>query len=126
MSTAEQLSELILDNLPMPTTEHLNDELPDAMDGLVQHEDVSFSETSHWLKFRDCMDVVSGRISDLVDVVTLTKLSDWESVKIKPCRVELVWLQYTLTVKLPTLQTNQDLLALGEYFTHSKDKPKKT
>ena len=28
-------------------------------------------------------------------------------------------------VKLPTLQTNQDLIALGEYFTRSKLKPKK-
>ena len=125
VSTAEQLSELILDNLPTPTVEYSTDELPDAMDKLVQHEDMSFSEPSHWLKFRDCMDVVSGRVSDLVDVVTLAKLADWDSIKTKPCRVELVRLQYTPTVKLPTLQTNQDLLALGEYFTRSKNKPKK-
>ena len=28
-------------------------------------------------------------------------------------------------VKLPTLQTSQDLIALGEYFTRSKSKPQK-
>ena len=90
MSTMVLPSELILDNLPMPVTDYSNDDLPDAMDRLVQHEDVSFNELRHWLKFRDCMDIVTGRISDLVDVVTLEKLSKWDSIKTKPCRVELV------------------------------------
>ena len=71
------------------------------------------------------LSILTGRISDLVDVVSLEKLCRWDSVKTKPCRVELVRLQYTQTVKLPTLQTNQDLLDLGEYFTCSKSKPKK-
>ena len=83
-------SELILDTLPTPITDHSNDDLPDAMDRLVQHKDVSFNELRHWLKFRDCMDVVTGRISDLVDMVSLEKLSKWDSIKTKPCRVELV------------------------------------
>ena len=36
-----------------------------------------------------------------------------------------MWIKLTPTVKLPTLQTNQDLIALGEYFTRSKLKLKK-
>ena len=125
VSTAEQPIELILDTLPAPSVEYPIEDLLDAMDKLVEHEDVSFSEPNYWLKFCDCMDVITGRISDLVDVVTLDKLSTWDPFKTKPCRVELVRLKYTPTVKLPTLQTNQDLLALGEYFTRSKVKPKK-
>ena len=125
LSTVDQPSELILDNLPTPSVEHPIEDLLDAMDKLVDHEDVSFSEPNYWLKFRDCMDVVTGRISDLVDAVTLDKISTWDSIKTKPCRVELVRLKYTPTVKLPTLQTTQDLLTLGEYFTRSKIKPKK-
>ena len=48
-----------------------------------------------------------------------------DQIKIAPCRVELVRIKFTPTVKLPTLQTTQDLIALGEYFTRSKLKPKK-
>ena len=48
-----------------------------------------------------------------------------DQIEIAPCRVELVWIKFTPTVKLGTLQTNQDLIALGEYFTRSKLKPKK-
>ena len=125
ITTADQLSELILDNVQTPSVVYPIDDLLDAMDKLVEHEDVSFSEPNYWLKCRDCMDVVTGRISDLVDVVTLDKLSIWDSTQTKPCRVELVQLKYTPTVKLPTLQTKQDLLALGEYFTRSKNKPRK-
>ena len=126
ISTVDQPSELILDNLPTPSVEHPIEDFLDAMDKLVDHEDVSFSEPNYWLKFCDCMDVITGRISDLVDAVTLDKISMWDSIKTKPCRVELVRLKYTPTVKLPTLQTTQDLLALGEYFTRSKIKPKKS
>ena len=36
-----------------------------------------------------------------------------------------MWIKFTPTVKLPTLHTSQDLIALGEYFTRSKLKPKK-
>ena len=126
VTTAYQPSELILDNQQIPLAEHLDDELLDAMDKLVEHEDVSFNEPKYWLKCSDCMDVVTGRISDLVDLISLDRLSTRDSNKTKPCRVELVRLKYTPTVKLPTLQTKQDLLALGEYFTRSKTKPKKT
>ena len=42
----------------------------------------------------------------------------------KPCIVELVRIKTTPVVKLPTLQTNQDLIALGNYFTRSKTRPK--
>ena len=38
--------------------------------------------------------------------------------------MELYRIRTTPVVKLPTLQTNQDLLALGDYFTRSKTKPK--
>ena len=48
-----------------------------------------------------------------------------DKIKIAPCRVELVRIKFTPTVKLPTLQTNQDLIALGEHFTRSKLKTKK-
>ena len=34
-------------------------------------------------------------------------------------------MEYKPTVKLPTLQTNQDLLALRKYFTRSKVRPKR-
>ena len=125
VTTADQPSELILDNQQTPLAEHQDDDLLDAMDKLVEHEDVSFNEPKYWLKRSDCMDVVTGRISDFVDLITLDKLFTGDSNKTKPCRVELVRLKYTPTVKLPTLQTKQDLLELGEYFTQSKNKPKK-
>ena len=95
------------------------------MDKVVNHEDVSFAEPPSWLKFRDCMDLITGRVSDLVETVNLTNLSVMDKIEITPCRVELVRIKFTPTVKLPTLQTNQDLIALGEYFTRSKLKPKK-
>ena len=43
--------------------------LGDAMDKIVEHEDVSFSEPRNWIKFRDCMDLVTGCIDDIVDFV---------------------------------------------------------
>ena len=63
--------------------------------------------------------------SELVETVNLANLFVMDQIEIAPCRVELVWIKFTPTVKLPTLQTNQDLIALGEYFTRSKLKPKK-
>ena len=103
VSTADQLSELILENLPTPTNVQSTENLLDAMDKIVDHEDISFSEPRHWLNFRDCMDVITSRISDLVDVVNLENLAKWDTVKTTPCRVELVRIDYTPTVKLPTL-----------------------
>ena len=125
VSTTNQISELILENSPLLADNQITESLTDAMDKIVNHEDTSFSEPPNWLKFRDCMDVITGRVSDLVDVVNLTNLARWDSNKIKPCRVELVLINPTPTVKLPTLQMRQDLVDLGEYFTRSKYKPKK-
>ena len=126
ISTANQISELILENSPLPADNQAAETLIDAMDKIVNHEDASFSKPPNWLKFRDCMDVITGRVSDLVDVVNLANLPTWNANKIKPCRVELVRIDPTPTVKLPTLQTKQDLVDLGDYFTRSKSKPKKT
>ena len=103
--------------------------LSDAMDKIMEHEDVSFSEPTNWLKFRDCMDLVTGRIDDTVDYVNLENIAQLVSgnvqrTEIKPCRVELVRIKPTPTIRLPSLQTTSDLLSLNEYFTHSRSKPK--
>ena len=100
-------------------------ELYDAMDKVTNHEDVSFTEPNNWLKFRDCMDLVTGQVSELVESVNLSNLAILDQIKTPPCRVELVWIKFTPMVKLPTLQTTQDLLALRDYFTRLKTKPKK-
>ena len=57
--------------------------------------------------------------------VNLNNLTIMDQIKTPPCRVELVRIKPISSVKLPTLQTSQDLLDLGEYFTRSKVKPKK-
>ena len=49
--------------------------LGDAMDKIVEHEDVSFSELKNWIKFRDCMDLVTGRIDDIVDFVNFENIA---------------------------------------------------
>ena len=105
------------------------DSLSDAMDKIVGHEDVSFSETKNWTKFRDCMDLVTGRIDDIVDFVNFENIAQLVAgnvhrTEIKPCRVELIRIKPTPTVRLPSLQTTSDLLALNEYFTRSRNKPK--
>ena len=126
VTTANQISELILENSPVSTDNQTVENLIDTMDKIVNHEDVSFSKPTNWLKFRDCMDVITGRVSNLVDVVNLVNIASLDVIKITPCRVELVRINPTPTVKLLTLQTNQDLVALGEYFTRSKNKPRRT
>ena len=93
--------------------------LGNAMDKIVEHEDVSFSEPRNWIKFRDCMDLVTGRIDDIVDFVNsenIAKLVAWsvQRIEITPCRVELVRIKPTPTVQLPSLQTTSHLLALNE------------
>ena len=62
---------------------------------------------------------------ELVETVNLSNLAmlDWD--KMPACTVELVHIKYTPTLKLPTLQTIQDLKALDQYFTRSKSKPYK-
>ena len=103
--------------------------LSDAMDKIVEHDDVSFSEPQNWIKFRNCMDLVTGRIDDIVDYVNRENIAQlvvgnvhW--TEIKPCRVELVRIKPTPTIRLPSLQTTSNLLALNEYFTRSRNKPK--
>ena len=103
--------------------------LSDAMDKIVEHEDVSFSELKNWIKFRDCMDLVTGHIDDIVDLVNFENIAQLVAgnvhrTEIKPCQVELVRIKPTPTVRLPSLQTTSDLLALNEYFTRSRNKPK--
>ena len=100
--------------------------LTDAMDKMVEHTDVSHPELCHWMKTRDCMDIITGRISELVEIVNLSNLPVFENIKTKPCTVELVCIKNTPTVKLPTLQIEQDLITLGQYFTRSKLRPKKS
>ena len=51
-----------------------NDRLFDTMDKVVAHEDVSFTDPNYWLKFRDCMDLVTGRVCDLVEIVNFDNL----------------------------------------------------
>ena len=75
------------------------------------------------------MDLVTGRIDDIVDLVNFENIAQLVAgnvhrTEIKPCRVELVRIKPTPTVRLPSLQTTSDLLALNEYFTHSRNKPK--
>ena len=121
-----QTSEVIIESPPITTDNQDQVNLHDAMYKVTNHEDVSFTEPNNWLKFRDCMDLVTGRVSELVESVNLSNLAILDQIKTPPCRVELVWIKFTPTVKLPTLQTTQDLLALGDYFTRSKTKPKNT
>ena len=64
--------------------------LSDAMDKIIEHEDVSFSEPKNWIKFRDCMDLVTGRIDDFVDFVNLENIAQLvvgnvHRTEIKPC-----------------------------------------
>ena len=122
--------------LPVPETTYFSLEAPpwveaeplialtDAMDKIVEHTDISHPEPYHWMKSRDCMDIITGRISELVDTVNLSNLPVFECIKIKPCIIELVRSKNIATVKLPSLQTKEDLLTLGQYFTRSKLRPK--
>ena len=124
VTTVSQATELIIDRPHVSTENQYSVNLFDAMDKVVNHVDVSFADPVNWLKFRDCMDLITGWMSELVETVNLANLFDLDQIKTPPCRVELVRIKFTSMVKLPTLQTSQDLIALGEYFTRSKLKPK--
>ena len=124
VAMVNQTSELILESPPVTTNNQDQVNLYDDMDKVTNHEDVSFTEPNNWLKFCDCMDLIMGRVSELVESVNLSNLAILDQIKTLPCKVELVQIKFTPTVKLPTLQTTQDLLALGDYFTRSKTKPK--
>ena len=121
VTTVNQETEFIIDSSNVPIVNQHNVNLIDAMDKIVNHEDVSFAEPAYWLKFCDCMDLLTNRVSELVEMVNLSNLFAMDQLELAPCRVELVQIKPTPTVKLPTLQTNQDLIALGEYFMRSKE-----
>ena len=101
--TGSQITDFVIDMSNVPTEPQHSVNLLDAMDKVVNHEDVSFAEPPSWLKFRDCMDLITGQVSDLVETVNLTNLSAMDKIEIAPCRVELVWIKFTPTVKLSTL-----------------------
>ena len=94
------VTELVLDKPIEPKDVPYESVLIDAMDKIVTHEDVSFAKPYHWLKYRDCTDLITGRINDFVEVINLNNLSGTEGenfettridqLKLKPCRVELV------------------------------------
>ena len=135
-----QPCELSLEYLPMELSVATNACYYDAMNKTVDHEDISFNDPQNWLKQSDCMDIITGRIHDFVDIVTLSNTTVFEKlttpphqvdednkgkeITTPPCIVELYRIKTTPVVKLPTLQTNQDLIAVGNYFTRSKTKPK--
>ena len=124
VTTMSQMAELVIDILNVTMENQYSTNLFDAMDKVVGHKDVSFAEPPNWLKFRDCMDLITGWVSELVETVNLANLFVMDQIEIAPCRVELVQIKPTPMVKLPTLQTCQDLIDLGEYFTRSKLKLK--
>ena len=59
------------------------------------------------------MDLTTGRVSELVETVNLANLFVMDQIEMTPCRVELVRIKPTPTIKLPTLQTQQDLIDLA-------------
>ena len=94
--------------------------LTDAMDKLVNHPDVSFSDEKFWW--------IGTNFADHIITSEHEKNeSDLLQTKIKKCTVVLMKLDpaETLPVKLPSLQTEQDLLDVCAYFTRSKRLPKK-
>ena len=121
-----QQTNLILKSPPAASFEPVEIDLSDAMDKIVEHRDVSFMEPGNWLKFCDCMDLITGRVTELVKTVNLLRTLLHSSGII--CQL-VPWNWYASntspTVKLATLQTAQDLVELGQYFTRSKTKPNK-
>ena len=101
-----------------PIVEH--EALIDVMDKLVNHLDVSFSGKEHWSKVTDFADQIITCVHVETAAIVKTPL-------VKECSVVLTRLDptETLPVKLPTLQSAQNLLDIGAYFTRSKRIPKK-
>ena len=108
---------LVLIDRP-PIVEH--EPFSDTMDKLVNHPDVSFSGWEFWCKVTD----FTNQIIACVNVETEATV---KTPTVKECSVVLTKLYpvETFPVKLPTLQTEQDLLDIGAYFTRSKRIPKK-
>ena len=77
VTTVNQATEFVIDSSNVPTVDQHNANLFDAMDKVVNHEDVSFADPAYWLKFRDCMDLIMGRVSELVEMVNLANLVLW-------------------------------------------------
>ena len=74
VTTGSHKTEFVIDRSNVPIEHQQNANLLDAMDKVVNHEDVSFAEPSNWLKFRDCMDMITGQVSELVETVNLANL----------------------------------------------------
>ena len=60
IKTGSQITDFVIDMSNVPTELQYSVNLLDAMDKVVNHEDVSFAEPSSWLKFCDCMDLITG------------------------------------------------------------------
>ena len=125
VKTHVQPTELVLKNPPTATLEPQELHFSDVMDKIVEHIGLSFMEPGSWLKFCDCMDLITGRVTELVETVNLSNLATMDWDKMPSYTVELLCFKYTPTLKLPKLQTTQALVSLGQYFTRSKLKPNK-
>ena len=62
VTNVSQATEFVIDRLNVPIGNQHSVNLLDAMDKVVNHEDVSFVEPSSWLKFRDCMDLIRSQV----------------------------------------------------------------
>ena len=58
--TGSQITDFVIDMSNVPAESQHSVNLLDAMDKVVNHEDESFAELPSWLKFRDCMDLITG------------------------------------------------------------------
>ena len=58
--SGSQITDFVIDMSNVPTEPQHSVNLLDAMDKVVNHEDVSFAEPPSWLKFHDCMDLITG------------------------------------------------------------------
>ena len=74
ITTGSHVTEFVTDRSNVPIENQHDANLLDAMDKVVNHKDVWFAEPSNWLKFHDCMDLITGRVSELVETVNLANL----------------------------------------------------
>ena len=75
ITTGSQVTDFVIDISNVPTELQYSVNLLDAMDKVVNHEDVLFAEPSSWLKLPDCMDLITGQVSNLVETVTVNQNS---------------------------------------------------
>ena len=90
VTTMNQATELILESPPVTAASQSDLKYMDAMDKIVNHIDVSFIEPVYWLKFRNCMDLITDRMSELIESVNLSNHAVFDQIKTPPCIVELV------------------------------------